>query len=76
MKRIKDKILKVFFSDTWLGAILWFGRRSGDGSLCSFGSSYIRGSESRRCRYTRTSERGFDDELIGIPANVKWTMMR
>lgn len=24
MKRIKDKILKVFFSDTWLGAILWF----------------------------------------------------
>ena len=24
MKRIKDKILEVFFSDTWLGAILWF----------------------------------------------------
>ena len=24
MKRIKEKILKVFFSDTWLGAILWF----------------------------------------------------
>ncbi len=24
MKRIRDKILEVFFSDTWLGAILWF----------------------------------------------------
>ena len=23
MKRIRDKILEVFFSDTWLGAILW-----------------------------------------------------
>ena len=24
MKRIRDKILEVFFSDTWLGAILGF----------------------------------------------------
>lgn len=30
MKRIRDKILEVFFSDTWLGAILWFAAAAAD----------------------------------------------
>lgn len=69
MKRIRDKILEVFFSDTWLGAILWVRPLQRRCSLWSFGSSFIRGLESRRCRYMRTSEHGFDDEPIGVSAN-------
>lgn len=24
MKKLRDKIVETFFSDTWLGALLWF----------------------------------------------------